>query len=85
MGLPACRSPGDTAAADDFVCGRFRVSQALIAMAALRLLAGAVRRAPSALVFRRGYAEAAETQKLKLSLVLPHQVNARSLGHGGGT
>lgn len=45
-------------------------------MAALRLLSGAVR-TPLALnvVRRRGYAEAADPNKLKLSLVLPHQVS----------
>ncbi|KIK91186.1 hypothetical protein PAXRUDRAFT_831056 [Paxillus rubicundulus Ve08.2h10] len=41
-------------------------------MTALRLLSSAARRAPSALTLqRRGYAEVAD--KIKLSLVLPHQ------------
>ncbi|KAJ7916521.1 epsilon subunit of F1F0-ATP synthase N-terminal domain-containing protein [Mycena leptocephala] len=41
-------------------------------MSSLRLLASAARRAPSALALgRRGYAEASD--KIKLSLVLPHQ------------
>ncbi|KAF9227347.1 epsilon subunit of F1F0-ATP synthase N-terminal domain-containing protein [Gyrodon lividus] len=41
-------------------------------MSALRLLSSAARHAPSALVLqRRGYAEVAD--KIKLSLVLPHQ------------
>ncbi|KAJ6602543.1 epsilon subunit of F1F0-ATP synthase N-terminal domain-containing protein [Mycena vulgaris] len=41
-------------------------------MSSLRLLASAARRAPSALALgRRGYAEA--TDKIKLTLVLPHQ------------
>lgn len=42
-------------------------------MSALRLLSSAAKRAPSALSFqRRGYAEVSD--KIKLSLVLPHQV-----------
>lgn len=42
-------------------------------MSALRLVSSAVRRAPKTLALgRRGYAEAAD--KIKLSLVLPHQV-----------
>jgi F-type H+-transporting ATPase subunit delta len=42
-------------------------------MSALRILSSAVRRAPSAIsVARRGYAEAA-SDKISLSLVLPHQ------------
>lgn len=40
-------------------------------MASLRLLSSAARRAPSLILPRRGYAEVAD--KLKLSLVLPHQ------------
>lgn len=42
-------------------------------MSALRLVSSAARRAPKAFTLgRRGYAEA--TDKIKLSLVLPHQV-----------
>jgi hypothetical protein len=47
----------------------------LITMSALRMLSTAARRVPSmsaAQLGRRGYAEAAD--KIKLSLVLPHQV-----------
>ncbi|KAJ6482181.1 epsilon subunit of F1F0-ATP synthase N-terminal domain-containing protein [Mycena polygramma] len=41
-------------------------------MSSLRLLASAARRAPSAIAFsRRGYAEVSD--KIKLTLVLPHQ------------
>lgn len=42
-------------------------------MSAIRLLSSAARRAPKSVPLgRRGYAEAAD--KIKLSLVLPHQV-----------
>ena len=42
-------------------------------MSALRLVSAAARRAPAAVTLgRRGYAEVSD--KIKLSLVLPHQV-----------
>lgn len=47
-------------------------------MSALRLLQTTARRAP-AVLGRRGYAEAVSAEKLKLSLVLPHQVRGRFL------
>lgn len=49
-------------------------------MSALRLVSAAARRAPRATISlqRRGYAEAA-SDKIKLSLVLPHQVRLTSL------
>jgi len=47
-------------------------------MSSIRLLSSVVRRAPSQFTLaRRGYAEAAD--KIKLSLVLPHQVRRLQL------
>jgi F-type H+-transporting ATPase subunit delta len=47
-------------------------------MSALRLVSSVARRAPSSFVLgRRGYAEAAD--KIKLSLVLPHQVRPHTV------
>ena len=46
-------------------------------MSALRLVSSVARRAPrSSILGRRGYAEA--TDKIKLSLVLPHEARIRS-------
>jgi hypothetical protein len=53
--------------------GTSRVSQPSAAMSALRLVSSVARRGPGSFVLgRRGYAEISD--KIKLSLVLPHQV-----------